>query len=467
MKGLIKNRQAIICILKDKLRVFAADHGVIAVSLLRRLAVVGPRLLYLNLLMMEHRFEHNGPHARRLTALVKKRLPECIEALPKLIGPNPHTFNDNTTYLRAITLRAPRWEGGQVRRGVLLIKFTETFRFFYHNIDIARLMRYFHIVLEPSWSGYCLPEILLWARFPEPIVVQASEPLDRQFLSDLGANLIPTEIGASDWVDHRVFHPLGGEKTFDVIYVANLTPMKRVNVYLRAVSELVRLRPGFRAALVVSSFGGNEQEFAQLLRWYGIGSQLTVLMNQTQSQLNDIINKSRVSILLSRKEGSNKTLFESMFAGTPVILLRNNIGVNKDYINEHTGRLTDESQLVSTILEFVDGRIRTTPREWAIENISAERSTQKLEKVLRDVGMADPAVDAPLFVKMNTPEATYKDADVARRMPNIADVLRNFAASSHFSQAEIDERLQTLFDPVPQSSLDRQALPPDPDVSIL
>jgi glycosyltransferase involved in cell wall biosynthesis len=276
-------------------------------------------------------------------------------------------------------------------------------------------------------------------------VVQASEPLDREFLRDLGSNLIPIDIGASDWVDHRVFRPLGVEKTFDVIYVANLTPMKRVNVYLRAVSELVRLRPGFRAALVVSSFGGNKEEFEQLLRWYGIGPQLTVLMNQTQSQLNDIVNRSRVSVLLSRKEGSNKTLFESMFCDTPVILLRNNIGVNKEYINEHTGRLIDESQLVDTILEFVDGRIPVSPRTWAIENISAERSTEKLEKTLVAAGMQVGGPDRPLFVKMNTPEATYKHAEDARSVPRVGDVLRNFAIGSRFTQPELDERLRALF----------------------
>jgi glycosyltransferase involved in cell wall biosynthesis len=442
MKGLVKNRQALIRIVKDRLRVLAADHGAKAVSVLRRLAVLGPRDFYLKLLMLEHRMSGS----KRLTGLVKRRLPQIVAALPRLVGPSEETFADDLgMHFRALVLRAPRWDAAGTHRGVLLIKFTETFRFFFHCVDIPLLSRYFHIVLEPSWSGYCLPEILFWTRHAERIVVQASEPLDREFLRDLDTNLVPIEIGASDWVDHRIFRPLGVEKTFDVIYVANLTPMKRVNVYLRAVSEIVRQRPGFRAALVVSSFGGNKEEFEQMLRWYELGPQLTVLMNQTQSQLNDMVNRSKVSVLLSRKEGSNKTLFESMFADTPVILLRNNIGVNKDYVNEHTGRLIDEPQLAATILEFVDGRIKTSPRAWAIENISAERSAQKLERALAAIGGADPATDPPLFVKMNTPEATYKDSALTARMPNVADVLRNFATGSRFTQAELDARLQVLF----------------------
>lgn len=440
MNKLIQNPRALRRIAEDRIRMLAADHGGKLVSALRRVAKLGPRDRYLGLLMLEHRMTADPS----LVPLVKRNLPHIFDALPRLVEPTAVHFDMELKGFRAIVLRPPSWAGERMRRGVLLIKFTETFRFFYHRVDIAQLMRYFHVVLEPSWSGYCLPEILLWARFPDPIIVQASEALDRDFLSELSTNLVPIEIGASDWVDHRVFRPLDVPKEFDVIYVANLTPMKRVNVYLRAVSEIVRARPGFRAALVVSSFGGSKQEFEQLLRWYGIGPQLTVLMNQTQAQLNDIVNRSRVSVLLSRKEGSNKTLFESMFAGTPVILIDNNIGVNKQYVNEHTGCLAGESELASAILRFSEGGISLRPRDWAIANISPERSTAKLAAKLREVGADEPG-DGDLLVKANTPEATYMDPAATSRMPEIVTVMRNFAVGSHIRGDALDGRLRALF----------------------
>lgn len=146
-------------------------------------------------------------------------------------------------------------------------------------------------------------------------------------------------------------------------------------------------------------------------------------------------------MLLSRKEGSNKTLFESMFANTPVILLSNNVGVNKDYINEYTGRLVREAELPDAILEFASGST-LQPRVWAMANITPERSTQKLEAKLASIGADVPGIS--LFVKVNAPEATYMDARVAARMPQIGTVLRQFEKGVAPS-VNIEERVLTLF----------------------
>lgn len=435
---LLANRKAIYRIIEDKLRLCFADRGAGIVAVARRLShPFGTRLQYLNLLMLESRLSSGS----RTTYLIAKRLPEIQGQLPHLVNhPTPDYSLDRDGF-RAIVLRAPRWSHTGFQRGVMLIKFTETFRFFFHQIDIDRLLQYFRVVLEPSWSGYCLPEILMWTCYSDPIVIESSEARDRAFLTALNTNLKPIEIGASDWVDHRVFRPLGTPKLFDVIYVANLTPMKRVNVYLKALKTIRKSHPNFRAAIVLSTWGGNQVAFEQMVRLYKLEKNLTVLMNQTQSQLNELVNQSRVSVLLSRKEGSNKTLFESMFADTPVILISNNVGVNKDYINEHTGILATESELPGAILKVAnDARFR--PREWAMENISPERSTAKLEAKLVEIGDSPEGVQ--LHVKVNTPEATYMDPDVALTMPPITSVLRAFLLGSERSKTE--ERMRQLFD---------------------
>lgn len=445
---LIQHRPALQRIAQDKFRNLIADHGASLVSVPRRLSALGgSRSRYLNLLMLEHRLSLDG----RLTPLIRRHLPEILGRMHELVGPCEEHLALKEDGFRAIVLRMPEWHGEEVRKGVLLIKFGETFRFFFHHIDIARLMRFFSIVLEPSWSGYCLPEVLLWANYSDPVIVQSSEVLDRDFLRALGTNLVPIEIGASDWVDHRVFQPQHVPKIFDAIYVANLTPIKRVNVYLRAISRIARSRPGFRAAIALASWGGDQAAFEDMVRYYGVGEQLQVFMRVPQARLNDLINQSRVSVLLSRKEGSNKTLFESLFAGTPGILLKNNIGVNKEYINEHTGRLIDEAELADVMLGFADGTAgKFTPREWVMQHIAPEHSTRKLQEKLAEHA---PGATAPLFVKVNTPEATYMDASVEARMPNITAVLRLFlkTAVSGVSDQSTGQQLRALFEPARQA----------------
>jgi glycosyltransferase involved in cell wall biosynthesis len=328
--------------------------------------------------------------------------------------------------------------GGVIQRGVLLIKFTETLGFFMNQIDVRALLRFFRLVLEPSSSGYCLPEILFWTRFSDPILVMASEPLDREFLHGLGTNLMPIPIGASDWTDYRIFRPITGEREYDVIYVANLTWIKRVHVLLRALCNIARRGRTLKAVIVLSSWGGSPEAkaaFEQLLDFYGVRSQVTVLWGVDRIQLNEWVGRARVSVLLSRKEGSNKTLFESIFADTPVLLLRDNVGVNKEHINEHTGRLVSEEELPDALIEFSDGAAKGfSPRSWAMAHIAPEITTKKLEAAFEAV---DPGgISLPLLVKVNSPEVMYMNPQEASGIPPLRDILGYFARANKGQDVE-------------------------------
>ena len=417
--------RAIGRILEDAARVWLADHGAQLIAPLRRAAgLVGADLLRLRLLMLEHRLSGNA----RLTRLVKAALSDIQTHVGTLVGP-PQTLQAPERMTRALVLSMPRMCEGRLQRGVILIKFTETFRFFFHFVDIPALLRYFRVVLEPSWSGYCLPEILFWTGFEDPVIVQASERLDREFLDELATNLIQVPIGASDWVDHRIFRPLGHERTYDVIYIANLSPIKRVHVLLSALREAAAQGVALRTVIVLSSWGGNRAAFEAMLDFYGVRPYVTVMMNLSQAELNDWLNRSRVSVLLSRKEGSNKTLFESLFAGTPVLLLRSNIGVNKEYINASTGRLASEAELPGTLIDLArNSHPELTPREWAMANIAPELSTRTLERAL--AGTDPGGVSTPLLVKVNTPEAAYMYPDQASGVPPLKEVLGCFLKSA-------------------------------------
>lgn len=428
MFRLVNKPKAMAWLVEDMARDLFAVHGALLISVCRRLAGILPlRRSYLKLLMLQHRLSMD----ESTTELVCTALPKILSQIEWLIGPSERKAIAPGEGFRAIVLKQPEYVAGGIHRGVLLIKFTETFRFFFHHIDVPRLQNFFCIVLEPSWSGYCLPEILFWARYKEPIIVQASEALDRSFLSRLKTNLIPISVGASDWVDHRIFRPLNREKTFDVIYVANLNPIKRVHLYLKAVRDLSRRRRDTAAAIVLSSWGGNKGAFDQLLDYYDVRENVRVFMDLQQAELNELLNQSRVSVLLSRKEGSNKTLFESLFADTPIILLTNNVGVNKDYVNPNTGLIVEEHELVDAIERFADGGDSSfTPRTWALSNITPELSIQKIAALIGTLPYGQSVANGRWFVKVNAPEAVYMDSEVARHMCPVGDVLSWFQTHS-------------------------------------
>lgn len=330
----------------------------------------------------------------------------------KLIVPDK-VVPDRMSRNRSIVLKPFKLgsDGVVVEKGVLLIKFSTTFKYFIKNINCKKLQDYFLLVLEPSWAGYCLPEVLAWCAMEGPIVIECSEKRDYDFIRSLKSNLIPVRFGSSDWVDHTRFFPMPHEKKiYDVIYVSNYNKIKRNHAYLRAIKNIDR--PGFRAALVCNSWGDSKSATLELIKYYGINDRLDIYEALSQDQINVLLAKSKINVLLSLKEGSNRSIFESMFADTPCLVLEDNIGVNKEYITRETGRLIKESELSSNIEDMSNGSQQYSPRNWAMKNISVYSTKEKLDAILEaECIRTNLRWTAGTLLKVNNPEANYFDPE--------------------------------------------------------
>ncbi len=347
---------------------------------------------------------------------------------------------------RSIVLKWPRRTGGAIEKGVLLVSFTTSFPYFYEHVDIGELQRYFSVVLEPSWAGYGVGEILFWAqRGAPPVIVQATEKTDFDFIAALDSNLVPVEFGASNWVDERLFFPVDGiEKKYDCVYVGNYRPIKRHHVLFRAIREL--RDPSYRAALACTPWGGGsaKQTVHDLARYYGVGRNIEIFEGLPAAQLNKLLVASKVNVLLSLKEGSNRSIFEGFFADVPGIALRNNVGMNKSYINAQTGRLIEESELAAALDFFRSHWREFNPRRWALEHISPKVTTRRLEGVLAELARSrgEPWT-AGLRVKVNRPEVEYFDAEAPLPLSNV-QLLRLFASRKTDGNRDIERELFPL-----------------------
>lgn len=416
---LLRSPAAVDYIISD----FARRHLVEPVSVcLHLLALILYRLGIRDPATALLMYAHRGAPTERITASVVKYRESVIQyskRYVKNLPPNPRWKQ------RCLVLRLPDPDDARLQPGVLLINFSRAFGTVAALLDLSCLQQHYQVVLEPSWAGYCTPDVMAWCNSGRAVIVQSSAESDRHLLQRLGTNLVPVEFGASDWVDHRVFRPLELEKVFDSIYVANLTKNKRIHAYLRAVASAVRIEPKYRGALVCSSWGGQRGTLEALLDFYGVRAFVHVYHQLSQSELNEMLNRSKANVLMSIKEGSNKSLFESMFAGTPVLALRENSSINHAYINEQTGMLVNESAVVSALLQLRTEWDRYRPRQWAMENISPQETTRKLESSLQ-VAERLTETGRHLLVKVNSPEACYWDADVGRALPSIDEIFRPF-----------------------------------------
>ncbi len=308
---------------------------------------------------------------------------------------------------RSIVLLEP----SGVRKGVLLLKFTNTFSFPLRRGFLNRFMDRFVVVLEPSWAGYADADILQFTKRPDPVFVESADRGDSRLLAGLGCNLVPLPLGSGCWVDHRVFRPLADtRKDFDVVYVANSNYYKRMHAFMRLVHDLRKQLGRARGAMVCSAWGTDLTEAQELAAAYGVSSEIELFADLPADALNHVLNRSRFTLLMSRKEGSNKTLFESMFADTPVALIAENVGVCREHIPAEAGLVVPEDQMAAVLAGSLNtGHAkRFEPRKWALEHISPEVSTTKLERAIQaQLGWPSPV---NLKVKINVPELRYMTA---------------------------------------------------------
>lgn len=348
------------------------------------------------------------------------------------------TLSDAAT--RSIILKWPDIDGDTVKsKGILLITFTKTFSYYLNNTDLNKLHHYFYVVLEPSWSGYADPDILGFFDSGNKVIIQSSEMHDRIFLNHFLDHCIPVSFGASDWVNPYIFNKTNTEKIYDSVYIANTNPIKRVLRYLEAVKTIVQTQdPDYKACLVCAAWGGAETLLRGLVESFKLEKNLTLLIELKRPQVIEVLNQSKVNILLSLKEGSNRSLFEALFCGVPIILASENIGVNKSYVNENTGLLLDNNAIENGLLWMKDNHHRYDTRTWALANIAPDATTAKLARII-NTNFDEEFTD--LLIKTNSPEVCYLDQESIDHAPYTQRVLELLQKNNGYSTTQINNDL--------------------------
>ena len=301
-------------------------------------------------------------------------------------------------------------------RGVLLIKYSETILAMPAMFDLATLALQYMLVLEPSSWGYQDARFFLYLGSDLDVVVQAPRAADFDFIAELRTNLMPVRVGAGEWGDPTVFcpRPAGKDATYDVVMVAAWDPLKRHEVFLRAASNLKQERGlRLRIALVGYNMGWTREQIEQLLHEYDLERQCTIYEDVPHAEVARVVADSKASLLLSHREGANKAIYESMFCGTPIIVYRQQCGINLDHVNTRTGMLADDDELADSIVYVLEHSEEFDPRGWAIENAGYANATRKINEVLSEMSQRRGLPwTRDIIAKKNAPNLRYAEPDV-------------------------------------------------------
>jgi glycosyltransferase involved in cell wall biosynthesis len=362
-------------------------------------AVTGRNLRALASLTAAHRI--NGSRTVRTIAVRVLKQPSSPgssltrrvnEAYDQFIASVPmaerHQQPQNLIGSRLIVVKSPAAN----ERGVIVIDYTYTFAIFARCCDLSVLAEKYYLVLEPSWVGYCTPEILLYSRLPEPVFVQTNEFPDIEVLERVSPNLIPLPMVANWWIDHRLIRPAPGvRKEFDLSMVSSWTVFKRHAGVFAAMGRLRRRGVKLTALLVGYPVAGGltRQDIYQQAQYYGVADQIEIRESIPPDQVAAELSRSKVHVVWSRREGSNRAVIESMLADVPGILRAGfNFGRHYPYINAQTGRFANDASLPDELLYMTEHHAEFNPRAWIMEHMTPQVATNILNDRIKSVALA-------------------------------------------------------------------------------
>jgi glycosyltransferase involved in cell wall biosynthesis len=286
---------------------------------------------------------------------------------------------------RVLVLKSPAPQ----ERGVLLLDYNYIFPLFAKLFDVRAIARRYHVVLEPSWSGFCNLDILSFSLF-DSVFVQASEPRDAEALRRTAPNLATVPISMNWWIDSRVLRPLPDRtKNVGIITLSSWANFKRHRRLFAALNVLRRRGEKPRAILVGYPVDRALEDIARLARYYGVLDQLEFHEGIDAEQVNRHLNRARVNVVWSRREGVNRAVIEGLHAGTPCILREGfNYGYHYDFINDQTGCYAAEAELPDRLMDMIERYREYAPRDWVMQNMSCQRATELLGATIREAATA-------------------------------------------------------------------------------
>lgn len=297
---------------------------------------------------------------------------------------------------------------GSREKGVILLNFDETVDKFFALFDVEKIAQQYRLVVEPSAWGYQQARMYLLRGLPTEVVVQSQYHQDYNYIMSLGGSLRAIRLGAGDWADPDIFTSgKETEKQFDVVMIANWLKWKRHRLLFQAIGQLKEKIS--KVALIGYPIEGRTSgEILELAKRYGVVSKIELFENIPPNEVARLIRCSKFGVMLSKKEGANRGIYECFFSDVPVVLTACNIGVNRDHINAMTGVLAEDDRLAQTIAMMLEKHGEMQPRAWALANTGAERSSKTLNHFLR--GLAEAKGERwtqDIFPKKNVPTPVY------------------------------------------------------------
>jgi glycosyltransferase involved in cell wall biosynthesis len=172
-------------------------------------------------------------------------------------------------------------------------------------------------------------------------------------------------------------------------HAGELAPFKRHIRFFKCLSRL-RARGHRPSVLLVGyPYQTTTEQIWQEAKYFGISDQIQIKENLSPEEVNVELNRSRINVLWSRREGVNRAIIEGMFAGVPCIVRDGfNYGYHYPYINDSTGCYATEDGLPDRILQMLEPSAAMRPRDWVMANMTCQLATRIIAEAVKGEALA-------------------------------------------------------------------------------
>jgi glycosyltransferase involved in cell wall biosynthesis len=241
------------------------------------------------------------------------------------------------------------------QKGILTIAYNYAIPSFFYLFKYEEIMKRYHIVLEPSTARFLMPEILICDDLADPVYVQAGEPRDAEFLQRFSKSLIPVPIAANWWLNTQIFNNHTPEKKeFDIIMVSTFTKLKRHYLLFEAMNKLKSEGKLLTAVLIGYQGRYTKNDIEEMAIKAGVENQVVVLDNLSPTEIASYYRRSKINVLLSKREGTPRTMIEGLHCGVPAMLREGfNFGYKYDYMTPKSGVYYQDNSLAEDMLNLI------------------------------------------------------------------------------------------------------------------
>ena len=183
------------------------------------------------------------------------------------------------------------------------------------------------------------------------------------------------------------------------------------------VAEIQRFAEGCFQAVHLG-----QARIRKLIDRYDLRGQCTIFDSVPQPEVARIVGDSETYVLLSRREGANRALYEALFCDTPVVVYAGHRGVDTDMVRSGVGALFDARGLGEAIVSVLKNPGAYRPLEWARANSGFANSTDALNAILQEMARRRGSPwTRDIVPKKNTPEIRYaREQDRLQMEPEYA-----------------------------------------------